>query len=98
MLDHIKKEHVEVAPPEEDSREMFYLPHHAVKKERLGTTKWRIIFDGSSHENNAPSLNDSRNIITISTVPCCLDWRHQPGILAISITSKTQGSYKVHVV
>jgi hypothetical protein len=59
MLDHIRKEHVEVAPPEKDSREMFYLSHHAVKKERLGTTKWRIVFDGSSHENNAPSLNDS---------------------------------------
>ncbi|XP_021921219.1 uncharacterized protein LOC110830503 [Zootermopsis nevadensis] len=29
MLDHIKKEHIEIAPPEEDSCQMFYLPHHA---------------------------------------------------------------------
>jgi hypothetical protein len=28
-----------------------------VKKEKHGKTKWRIVFDASSHETNAPSLN-----------------------------------------
>jgi len=30
-----------------------------VKKEKLGETRWRIYFDGSSHEDHAPSLNDA---------------------------------------
>jgi hypothetical protein len=59
MLDYIKKEQVEIAPPAEGTAEEFYLPHHAVKKEKRGETKWRIVFDGSSHENHSPSLNDA---------------------------------------
>ena len=57
MLDYITKGHVELAPSHE-SADTFYLPHHIVKKEKRGSTKWRIVFDGSSHEANAPSLND----------------------------------------
>jgi hypothetical protein len=37
---------------------VFYLPHQAVKKEKRGGTKWWIVFDASSHESNAPPLND----------------------------------------
>jgi len=58
MLDYIKKEQVEIAPYEEGREDEFYLPHHAVKKEKRGEAKWRIVFDGSSHEDHAPSLND----------------------------------------
>jgi len=29
-----------------------------VKKEKHGKTKWRIVFDASSHETKAPSLNE----------------------------------------
>ena len=52
------KEQVEPAPTSENSSGIFYLPHHAVKKERRGKIKWRIVFDASSSEDNSPSLND----------------------------------------
>ena len=57
MLDLVLKQHVELAPTTEDSTGVFYLPHHAVKKDRRGNTKWRIVFDASSSEGNSPSLN-----------------------------------------
>jgi hypothetical protein len=59
MLDYIIKEQVEVAPPDGTSEHVFYLPHHAVKKKKNNTTKWRIVFDASSHERGFPSLNDA---------------------------------------
>jgi hypothetical protein len=58
VVDYITKGQVEVAPREE-SATVFYLPHQAVKKERRGRTKWRVVFDASSHEGNAPSLNNA---------------------------------------
>ena len=48
---------VEVAPIE-DTTAMFYLPHQAVEIVKKGRTKWRIVFDASSHESNAPSMNE----------------------------------------
>ena len=36
----------------------YYLPHHAVLREDKVTTKLRVVFDASSHENGSPSLND----------------------------------------
>jgi len=59
MLDYILQHHVEVAPPGFSAESMFYLPHHAVKKEKREAVKWRIVFDASSHEPGSPSLNDS---------------------------------------
>jgi hypothetical protein len=38
---------------------MYYLPYYAVEKEKRGDAKWRIVFDGSSHKDHAPSLNDA---------------------------------------
>jgi hypothetical protein len=38
---------------------MNYLHHHAVKQEKRGNAKWKIVYDGSSHEDHAPSLNDA---------------------------------------
>jgi hypothetical protein len=58
MLDHVRKQHVELTPHTEEATGMFYLPHHVVKKERRGKIKWRIVFDASSSESNSPSLND----------------------------------------
>jgi hypothetical protein len=58
MLDHVVRQQVELAPTMEESTGVFYLPHHAVKKERSGKIKWRIVFDASSSEGNNPSLND----------------------------------------
>ncbi|GFW91610.1 DUF1758 domain-containing protein [Trichonephila clavipes] len=39
-------------------RAVFYLPHQAVFRQESLTTKMRIVFDASSHEDGRPSLND----------------------------------------
>ncbi|GFX40583.1 integrase catalytic domain-containing protein [Trichonephila clavipes] len=39
-------------------RAVFYLPHQAVFHQESLTTKMRIVFDASSHEDGQPSLND----------------------------------------
>jgi hypothetical protein len=57
MIDHVAKQHVGLAPNTEKSTGVFYLPHHAVKREGRGEFKRRIVFDASS-EGNGPSLND----------------------------------------
>jgi hypothetical protein len=59
MLDCIQRVQVEVVDPDEENGDLFYLPHHAVSKGKRGDTKWRIVFDASSHEKCAPSLNDT---------------------------------------
>jgi len=58
MLDHVVKKQVELAPTTEESTRIFYLPHHAVKKECHRIIKRRIVCDASSSEGNGPSLND----------------------------------------
>ena len=58
MLDYIQRGQVEPIGPSEE-QDTFYLPHHAVSKGKRGDTKWRIVFDASSHEKGAPSLNDT---------------------------------------
>jgi hypothetical protein len=55
MLNYVRQGHVEVAA-DGNPEEKFYLPHHVVSKVRRGETKWRIVFDASSHEKGAPSL------------------------------------------
>jgi len=59
ILDYIRKGQVEIVPSGEGAVDELYLPHHAVKKEKQGETRWRIVFDGSSHEDHPPSLNDT---------------------------------------
>jgi len=59
MLDYILQHQIEVAPPGPSASSKFYLPYHAVKKEKLKNVKWRIVFDASSNEPGFPSLNDS---------------------------------------
>ena len=44
-----------------------YLPHRAVVKENRETTKVRIVFDGSAHSTNEPSIND-----VLYSGPCLL--------------------------
>lgn len=41
-----------------DSNIEYYLAHHAVIREDKVTTKLRVVFDASSHEDGFPSLND----------------------------------------
>jgi hypothetical protein len=57
MLNYITRGQVEAASAEDSTSTLFYLPHQAVKKEKHRKTKWRIVFDASSHETNVPSLN-----------------------------------------
>jgi len=59
MLDYIRKGQVEIVPSGERNLDEFSQPHHTVKMEKQGETRWRIVFDGSSHEDHAPSLNDT---------------------------------------
>ena len=81
MLDYVVKKHVELGPNTEESSGVFYLPHHAVKKERRGKIKWRIAFDASSSEGNSPSLNDvlemGPNLIT-EVLATLLRFREHP--------------------
>jgi len=42
MLDYILQHQIEVAPPGPTAAPTFYLPHHAVKKEKRKAVKWRI--------------------------------------------------------
>jgi hypothetical protein len=59
MFNYIKHEHVEIAPPTNETQETYYLPHHLVKKDKRGNLKWLIVFDGVAHEGDASSLNDA---------------------------------------
>ncbi|GBM15272.1 hypothetical protein AVEN_144057-1 [Araneus ventricosus] len=59
MQDYIDKNQMEIGsetPVNESST--FYLPHHAVKKQKNQNVKYRIVFDRSSHSPGNPSLNE----------------------------------------
>jgi hypothetical protein len=58
MLDYIQCGQVEVVGSEKEPEGAFYLHHHAMSKGKRDI-KWRIVFDASSHEKGAPSLNDT---------------------------------------
>jgi hypothetical protein len=58
MLNYITKGQVEAAPAKDPTSTVFYLAHQAVRKQKHGKTKWRIVFNASSHETNAPSRNE----------------------------------------
>jgi hypothetical protein len=62
ILYYILQDQVEVASPGASASSKFYMPHHAVKKEKHKKVKWRIVFDACSHEPGSPSLNDSLEI------------------------------------
>ncbi|CAI5682672.1 unnamed protein product [Oreochromis niloticus] len=48
----------EVTPNSDTDSVMYYMPHHAVLREDKATTKLRVVFDASSHEEGCLSLND----------------------------------------
>ena len=58
MLNYITRGQLEAASAEDSTTTVFYLLHQVVKKEKHGKTKWRRVFDASSQETNAPSLNE----------------------------------------
>ncbi|XP_035232413.1 uncharacterized protein LOC118204195 [Stegodyphus dumicola] len=55
MLNYIEQKDVEVSSIDESNEKpvYYYLPHHAVRKKTQSETKWRIVFDASSH---APAM------------------------------------------
>jgi hypothetical protein len=59
MMDYMHRGQVEVIHQDEKQERTFYLPHHTVCNGKEGDTKWRIVFDASSHETGVPSLNDA---------------------------------------
>jgi len=58
MLHYIAQRNVERVHPEVQTTATYYLPHHVVKRTKRDMTKWRIVFDTSSHEKGFPSLNE----------------------------------------
>ena len=55
-------EHLEKGPPDEIEKpndQLNFLPHHCVKKIDSTTTKFRVVFDGSTKSDNGTSLNSS---------------------------------------
>jgi len=109
MLDYIKKGQVEIVPSEEGIVDEFYLPHHAMKN-KLGETKWRIVFDGSSHEDHAPSLKDALEmgpnllpeilaaLLLFRLYPVDIIGDIEQAVLQVSLQKKIQGPDKVLLV
>lgn len=55
----ICEEVVDVKPSAQNQETVkYYMPHHAVLREDKTTTKLRVVFDASSHEEDSSSLND----------------------------------------
>ena len=61
MREYETLNHMELVPENEieiDTKNSFYLPHHAVLKETSATTKLRVVFNGSAKSSTGKSLND----------------------------------------
>ena len=56
MKEYSELDAIELEP--EPSKEGYYMPHHAVKREQAVTTKLRVAFNGSAAKKGALSLND----------------------------------------
>jgi hypothetical protein len=96
MLDYMQRGQVEVVNPDVKQEETFYLPHHAVSKGKHGDIKWRIVFDESSHERSAPSLNDAlemgpnllpelfATLLRFRLNPVAIIGRHPPSISSVT--------------
>ncbi len=62
MEEYMQMDHAELVPVadlQKTSKETFYLPMHAVRKEHSTTTKIRAVFDASAKSSSGVSLNDT---------------------------------------
>ncbi|XP_046964536.1 uncharacterized protein LOC124533355 [Vanessa cardui] len=59
MADYLDQNHMELVPHDDNSEQVYYLPHHAVINEQHTTTKLRVVFNGSAKTSNGKSLNDN---------------------------------------
>ncbi|GBM15707.1 hypothetical protein AVEN_262879-1 [Araneus ventricosus] len=61
MQEYIDKNQVEITTETPaNGSSTFYLPHHAIKKQKNQNVNYHIVFDGSSHSPGNPSLNEVR--------------------------------------
>ena len=61
IKEYIDEGIVEVVQPDDVTDKpgsTHYLPHRAAIRETHSTAKGRIVFDGSAHNENEPSIND----------------------------------------
>ncbi|XP_064472609.1 uncharacterized protein LOC135387252 [Ornithodoros turicata] len=58
MREYFVEGHAEPVSGPDPTRNVYYLPHHAVIRMEAVTTKVRIVFDASSHVPGQPSLNE----------------------------------------
>ncbi|XP_055526180.1 uncharacterized protein LOC129718951 [Wyeomyia smithii] len=56
MAEYLSLDHMEES--DQDNREGYFIPHHAVFKETSSTTKMRVVFDASAKTTSGLSLND----------------------------------------
>jgi hypothetical protein len=109
MLDYMQRGQVEVVDQDKKQEGTFYLPRHAVSKGKGGDTKWRIVFDASSHERGVSSLNDALEkgpnllpelfeIVTLQAQPGGYYRRHTPSISSVTAGRERRGSDKVLLV
>ena len=62
MDEYLQLQHAELVPVADlhkSSKDVFYLPMHAVRKEQSTTTKLRVVFDASAKSSTGVSLNDT---------------------------------------
>ncbi|XP_077548213.1 uncharacterized protein LOC144161022 [Haemaphysalis longicornis] len=61
IREYLKEGSAERVPPTkgQSSERLYYMPHRAVIREDRTTTKVRIVFDASSNESGAKSLNEN---------------------------------------
>jgi hypothetical protein len=94
MLEYIRQGQVETVEPEQEREGTFYMPHQVVSKSKGGETKWRIVFDASSHEKDAPSLNDALEMgPNLLPELFAILLRFRLGPRAIVISDKPSSSY-----
>nr|XP_037275447.1 uncharacterized protein LOC119168145 [Rhipicephalus microplus] len=67
---------------------VYYMPHHAVVRRDVVTTKLQVVFDASSHEADRPGLNDvqSKGIkLLVNVAQLLLNFRCHTVVLAADI-------------
>lgn len=58
IQEYLMLDHMELVNNKNANFDGYYLPHHAVIKETILTTKLRVVFDASARSSTGLSLND----------------------------------------
>lgn len=97
---YIDLNHIRPATVDEiiDTKNCYFMPHHAVWKESSTSTKLRVVFDASCKSNNGFSLNDRLLVgptIQADLFTTILRWRQFPIAFTADIT-KMYRQFWVH--